>query len=237
MSDRELTLINPYYLNPGMLQRQYDHLEGLPDDLKARLRYIVVDDGSPQDPAVKPDRNLGLGGFALYRIDVDVRWNWIACRNLAVAKAKTDWVLMTDIDHMLPEATLRRVLDGPLHAKRAYRFSRVDDPDMKPYKPHPNSWLMTRAAFDRMGGYDERFSGFYGSDGEFRDRLTKKLGEPIMLPEVLIRVPREVTPDASTTTYGRKEDQDRHGIQAARARIANEGGPPLRGSFPWRKVA
>lgn len=234
---RELTLINPYYLNPGMLQRQYDHLASLPDDLKARLRYIVVDDGSPTDPAVKPGRDLGLGGFALYRMGVDVRWNWIACRNLAVAKAKTDWVLMTDIDHMVPEATLRRVLDGELHVARAYRFSRVDDPDMTPYKPHPNSWLMTRAAFDRMGGYDERFSGFYGSDAEFRDRLTKKLGDPIMLREVLIRVPREVTPDASTTTYGRKEEQDRDGVQAARARIAKEGGPPLRGSFPWARVA
>jgi hypothetical protein len=234
---REITLINPYYLNPGMLQRQYDHLEALPEELKSRIRYIVVDDGSPTDPAVKPDRDLGLGGFALYRIDVDVRWNWLACRNLAAAKAKTDWLLMTDIDHMLPEATARRLLDGKLDGRRAYRFSRVDDPDMTPYKPHPNSWLLTRQAFDKVGGYDERFSGYYGSDGEFRDRVTKTLGDPIMLPEVLIRVPREVTPDASTTTYGRKEEQDRDGIQAARARIAKEGGPPLRGSFPWRRVA
>jgi hypothetical protein len=235
---RELTLINPYYLNPGMLQRQYAHLASLPDDLKARLRYIVVDDGSPYDPAVRPSSPLGLGGFALYRIGVDVRWNWIACRNLAVAQAKTSWVLMTDIDHMVPEATLRRVLDGKLHPARAYRFARVDAPDLTPYKPHPNSWLMTRDAFDRMGGYDERFSGFYGSDGEFRDRLKKTLGEPVLLEEhPLIRVPREVVADASTTTYGRKEEQDRDGIQAARKRIAREGGAPLRGSFPWARVA
>lgn len=234
---REITLINPYYLNPGMLQRQYAHLAGLPEDVRSRLRYIVVDDGSPADPAVKPAEPLGLGGFALYRIEVDVRWNWIACRNLAVAHAKTDWVLMTDIDHMLPEATARRILDGKLDPRRAYRFSRVDDPDMTPYKPHPNSWLMTRKAFERVGGYDERFSGFYGSDGEFRDRIKKTLGEPVMLSEPLIRVPREVTPDASTTTYGRKEEQDRAGIAAARARIAKEGGAPLRGSFPWSRVA
>lgn len=234
---REITLINPYYLNPGMLQRQYAHLAALPEDLRRRLRYIVVDDGSPHDAATPPAADLGIGGFALYRIDVDVRWNWLACRNLAAAKANTAWLLMTDIDHMLPEVTARRILDGDLDETRVYRFSRVDDPDMTPYKPHPNSWLMTGRTFERVGGYDERFSGFYGSDAEFRDRVTRRTGEAILLPQPLVRVPREVTPDASTTTYGRKEEQDRAGIAAARARIRAEGGPPLRLSFPWSRVA
>lgn len=237
MSPRELTLINPYYENPGMLARQYAHLAALAPDVRKRIRYIVVDDGSPDHPARKPESDLGLGGFALYRIQVDVRWNWIACRNLAAEKAATAWLLMTDIDHMLPEDTARRLLDGPLDYAKVYRFSRVDAPDLTPYKPHPNSWFMTRRTFDRVGGYDERFSGFYGSDGEFRDRVKAATGEPVMLPEVLVRVPREVVADASTTRYGRKEEQDRAGVTAARARIAAEGGPPLRGSFPWERVA
>lgn len=263
---REFTLIMPYYENPGMLIRQYGQLTDLSSGVKSHLHLIICDDGSPS-PAAPPgvlERGiiempptndgfavregggitaLGLASFQLFRVDVDVRWNWLTCRNIAAHHAKTDWLLMTDIDHLLPEATARRIIDGPLDPARAYRFNRVDAPDMKPtigkhgeFKPHPNTWLMTKQLFDKVGGYDERFSGFYGSDGEFKDRVKKRAGEPIILPEVMIRVPREVVPDASTTRYGRKEEQDHAGIQAARARIAREGGRPHRLTFPYHRV-
>lgn len=237
---RDLTLIMPFYKNGRMLQTQYDHLRSFPDDLKAHLRLIIVDDCSPK-PAVRPDPPLGFG-FAMYRILEDVRWNWIAARNLAVERANTRWVLMTDIDHMLPPETARRVICGKLNRRKAYRFSRVDAPDLTPYKLHPNTWLMTRKLFDQVGGYDERFSGFYGSDGEFRDRVIRTAGDPVLLPEVMVRVPREVVHDASVPqTIGgkptRKTPADREGMRAARARIAEEGGAPHRLTFPWERVA
>jgi hypothetical protein len=109
---------------------------------------------------------------------------------------------------------------------------------MTPYKPHPNSWMMTRKMFDRIGGYDERFSGFYGTDGEFRDRVKANAARVIILEEFpLIRVPRELVPDASTTRYGRKEKQDHDGVTRIRAQIAREGGKPKRLSFPYHQVA
>lgn len=238
MSGRDLTLIFPYYLNPGMLQKQYAHIRALPDDVKAQLRLIVVDDGSPADPATKPAEALGIAGFALYRIMVDVRWNWIACRNLAVARANTTWVLLTDIDHMLPEKTARRIIFGELNSRDVYRFRRVDAPDMTPYKEHPNTWLMTRGMFDQIGGYDERFSGYYGTDGEFRDRVTEACRRVEMLEVPMIRVPREVEADASTTAYQRKQPEDGEAVPRIRAeRNAQRGWKPLRGTFPWERVA
>lgn len=261
---REFTLILPYYENAGMLGEQYNHVVQLPEDVRKRLHLVICDDGSPQNPATpvvkysnppvmmaggqRHVESIGaeameIASFQLFRVDVDVRWNWLTCRNIGALHARTEWLLLTDIDHLLPEATARRIIEGPLDPARAYRFNRVDAPDMKPTigkhgerKPHPNTWLLTKTLFDRIGGYDERFSGFYGSDGEFRDRLKKHAGEPIILPEVMIRVPREVVPDASTTRYGRKEEQDRAGIQAARARIAKEGGRPHRLTFPYRRI-
>ncbi len=56
-------------------------------------------------------------------------------------------------------------------------MSRVDAPNLTPYKPHPNTWLLTTDLFYRIGGYDERFSGFYGTDGEFRNRVQRTADE------------------------------------------------------------
>lgn len=243
MSRRQLTLIFPYYCNPVMLKQQLDHLGALAPDVKAALHVIVVDDGSPEfglDGYVwkHPDAEVceGLASLQVYRITVDVRWNWIAARNLAASKAPTDWMLMTDIDHLVPEATLRRIQEVKLSDRNVYRFSRVDAPDLTPYKPHPNSWLMTRAMFDKVGGYDERFSGFYGTDGEFRDRVKAACREIIILDQVLIRVPREVIADASTTRYERKQPEDREGVGRIRALIAKDP-KPHRLTFPWVQIA
>jgi hypothetical protein len=231
---RHLTIVFAYYENPGMLDRQLAAFEAMPAAIQERLRLIIVDDGSPTAPArIRP---CGVP-VRLLRMKVDVRWNQDACRNLALHHADKGWVLMTDIDHLIPVETIRAVLLADLDEKAVYRFSRVSEPDMQPYKPHPNSWLMTKGMFNRIGGYDERFAGLYGTDGEFRDRV--QLAAPIItLPQTLIRVPREVTPDSSTTTYLRKQPEDAEGIprvKAERARTPNWR--PLRLTFPWEHVA
>lgn len=262
MSRRAFTLIFPYYRNPGMLLEQYRQIAALPDEVRASLHVVIVDDGSPKDPAEPPlerftasddgsfrsklddetelafhaRRRLGIASFQLFRVEVDVRWNWLTCRNIAAHHARTDWLLMTDIDHTVPEVTARRIQEKKLDPAKSYRFSRVDAPKMTEYKPHPNSWLFTGDRFDRIGGYDERFSGFYGTDGEFRDRVRLHSKEIVMLPEPLVRWPREVVADASTTSYGRKEKQDHEGVTKIRSIIARDGGEPLRRSFPYHQV-
>lgn len=237
MSRRPFTLILPYYENPEMLGEQSERIAQLPAEVRAAMHLIVVDDGSPTKPAEGVAlADMGLASFQLYRIDVDVRWNWLAARNIGVEKAPTDWVLMTDMDHTIPEATARRIQEKKLDPARAYRFNRVDAPDMTPYKAHPNTWLLTRELMDKIGGYDERFSGFYGTDGEFRDRVKATSKEIVILDEVMVRWPREVIADASTTKYGRKEKQDHEGVTRIRAQIAKEGGRPRRLSFPYHQV-
>jgi hypothetical protein len=126
---------------------------------------------------------------------------------------------------------------GPLDGAKVYRFSRVDAPHLTPYKPHPNTWFLTREMFDRIGGYDERFSGYYGTDGEFRDRVHATAKAIVMLPDVMIRYPREVIADASTTHYARKTPEDREGVKRVRAlREQVEDWRPLRLTFPWSQL-
>lgn len=234
---RPITIVMPYYENPGMLAEHFRLWRALPDDLKASLQVIVVDDGSPAVPASLPAEPLGFP-FALYRMGVDVRWNQDACRNLGAHMAETDWILMTDIDHAAPENTLRRVMAGELRSNIAYMFARVSMPDLLPYKSHPNSWLLTRSLFERSGGYDERFAGLYGTDGLFKGRLSK-MAVVLTLKEHLIRYPREVVVDASTTQYERKTEVDRLGIPAMREKIGKLPGWDQRPrclTFPWSLV-
>jgi len=164
---------------------------------------------------------------------VDIRWNQDACRNLGVDKAHTEWVLLTDMDHLVTVGLLQRVMYSTCDPKIAYRFSRVSAPNMEPYKLHPNSWFLTRKLYKRVGGYDERFAGYYGTDGDFRDRLDAKAAL-VQLKEYLIRVPREVIADASTTVYERKTDWDGDNIK--RLKMERGKHPPIRQNFPYERV-
>jgi hypothetical protein len=250
---KNLTICLPYYRNEGMLDVQLKRFAALPIDLKSRLSLIVVDDGSSllqSDERVLPAsakaaqwRDIGMK-FDLYAMDVNIRWNQDACRNLAVANTDTKWVLLTDIDHIVPRITIDGLLKSKFDPARAYRFSRktfegVNDKGndiLSDYKPHPNSWIMTCESYWKMGGYDESLAGWYGTDGDFRHRIDAVLGSPIDLPFPLYRVPRDVVPDASTSTYERKALIDGALKTALTKRNHTPGWRPLHLSFPWHQV-
>jgi hypothetical protein len=234
---RRVTLCMAYYRNAGMLAEQFKRIRWLPDALRDQIAVVVVDDGSPDGEA----KGTSIGcPLSIYRIDVDVRWNQDAARNIAAANAVTQWLLLTDMDHIVSLPAWKRVLQQKLHKTSVYRFSRTTlEPSLKetPYKPHPNSWLMTRAMYDLIGGYDERFAGHYGTDAEFRDRVAQTTTVE-MLDQHLIRVPRETIPDASTTTYVRKgAPEDSGAIQRIKAeRAAQQNWKTRRLTFPHRKI-
>jgi hypothetical protein len=238
MSRRPITLVLPYYDNPGMLEAQFQALDALPPELREQISLIVVDDCSPKSPALDVGRPQGVA-YSLFRITVDVRWNWIAARNRGAEEAPDGWLLLTDIDHLVPEETWRRIIERKLSDRDIYRFSRREV-DGSEYKPHPNSWLMTRKMFlRRVGGYDERFSGFYGTDGMFRDRCVSAARQVVVLPEALTRVGRETIPDASTpeSTWGRKTPVDHENVGRIRAEIQASGDlAPKRLTFPFERL-
>jgi hypothetical protein len=233
------TLVMAYYENAGMLAEQVWKWEHLPADIRENLHVVVVDDGSPTAPAsaVKctPSAAIGLASFQLWRMGVDVRWNQDACRNIGVREAPTSWVLLTDMDHVVPEATWRRLMLGKLKKRRVYRFGRVTAPAMTPYKHHPNSWALTRDMYWQAGGYDETLAGRYGTDGDFLNRV-RRTAETEDLPEVLIRYPRELIPDASTTTLERKSQADKEAINRLIKARTSDAAPLLHFSFPCARV-
>lgn len=236
-----ITLIMPFYINQGMLVEHIKLWSGFSVEVRDHMRVIVVDDCSPTGTAMDAltevtARQANSVPLQVYRIGVDVRWNQDAARNIGAKHAETSWLLLTDIDHMVPERTWKAIMSRKLDPQKVYQFARVSAPKMDPYKPHPNSWLMTKEMYDRIGGYDERLAGFYGTDGDFRDRQRQQSGETIRLKEPIIRVPRSHIPDASTTTYLRKQPEDQ-GIRAIKdIRDAQPGWVPERYRFPYERL-
>lgn len=224
---KRLTIVVPFYMNHGFLQTQLATWATYPNDLLAHVSVIVVDDGSPDTLVRIQDSRFTIRQF---RIEKDVRWNWLAARNIGAHHADEGWLILTDMDHIIPEPTLRAVVYGEHNPAMVYAFSRREHTG-EPASPHSASFLMHRATFWRVGGYDEALSGHYGTDGDFRRRVAT-VARMAVLRDELVRYER--IGDSSTTRYLRKQPED-----AAVGRLVarrGKGWRPTVLSFPFHEV-
>jgi glycosyltransferase involved in cell wall biosynthesis len=211
----DLSIVLPYYLNPSMLSLQFANWASWPEAIKDRVEIVIVDDGSPEGHAIDVLRPEGLPKLSIYRVLEDRPWHQHAARNLGADVAKGEWLLLTDMDHVLKqdaaEALLKRINLGKLDRKAIYTLARVEAdtglPTMKDgrEKPHPNSFVVTKETFWHIGGYDESFVGVYGTDSLFRSRAYSRAIHQHLDKVPLTRYWRDLVPDASTTTLPRKE--------------------------------
>lgn len=241
----DLTLVVPFYLNTEMLRRQYEGWAGWAGKLKRRLDVIIVDDGSPE-PAADVPRPRGLPALRIYRVTEDRPWHQHGARNIGAHEAGEGWLLLTDMDHVLEEGAAAELLNllPELDEGAIYTLDRIEADTRKPTldrngnpKPHPNSFVVTRDTFWKIGGYDEDFCGQYGTDGFFRQRAfsVARRGH-IEVP--LVRYWRDIVPDASTTTLPRKEGRDpgaKDKILAAK-RARGEADVVKVLQFPWERA-
>ena len=228
---KPVTFVYPYYENPVFLARQIAMWREYPLGLACMIDLIVVDDGSPTHPAEEVLKELKLPlRTRLFRIDVDVRWNWLAARNIGMHHAREGWCLMTDMDHVVVPSLARRLVGGVFDPKTVYRFTRKESTG-EDIHPHPNSMFMTRKMFWKIGGYDEALSGHYGTDGDWRRRIVQH-AKVMQLDHHLVRY--EYVDDSSTTTYKRKQPED----AGKKAIIAKRGSgwKPKTLSFPYHEV-
>lgn len=225
---KRFTVILPFYLNRHFFAQQVAGWAQWSDELRAAVSVIVVDDGSPE-PAVMP--NPVPLSLRLFRIHEDRQWNWLAARNIGAHHAADGWMLLTDMDHVLPAETASAIIWGKHDPAVVYAFSRREHTG-EPVTPHSASFLMTRALFWTIGGYDETLSGHYGTDGDFRRRILKVA--PIhVLPEKLVRY--EYVSDSSTSRYPRKLPADAAAVKQLVAQ-RTKGWTPKVLSFPYQEV-
>jgi hypothetical protein len=242
-----VSLVLPYYENPKMLDIQAREWLSYPSFVTTRLRVVVVDDGSSDAPALEVLRqhrvsfsSRGLD-VQLYVVENDIPWNQDGARNLGMRMCNTVFALMTDIDHLLRardaldmvEFCLSGIPRGEYYMPRQFVKS-----TMKEIPRHPNTFLFRVADFWAMGGYDEDFAGWYGSDGNFR-RCARGNGlqECVTNEFGLVVWRRDDCEDANTRRYGRKESEY-HSHRNPRLLSKMRAGPyravnPIR--FDWRK--
>jgi hypothetical protein len=183
-SDYRLAYITHFYCNQNDIStvtRLLERYAAYPEDVRARVHFVIVDDGSPIEYEV-PDLPLNLTWL---KIDQDIRWNQPGARNLGATYARADTLLLADVDHEVPVESMRQLLDRPPCGKRLYKMWRKDT-DGRYVKGHPNLFVMSRGRFMECHGYDEELAGHYGSDdyrfvkyqrarGSFQTYLPKKI--------------------------------------------------------------
>lgn len=228
---KSVTLILPYFENPKFLRTQVGWWSTFPEHLRRHLSVIVVDDCSTEHPASEAlDAMIPLN-LRLFRITQKVRWNWLAARNIGAHHASDGWIVLTDMDHVLPQSTAEALIYGKHDESTVYGFSRIEHTGEQ-INPHSASFFMTKAMFWRIGGYDERYSGAYGSDGRYRKRL---LG---MAPFAVLRdrlVRHEYQGDSSTSVYKRKQPEDTALLAKIDTKVKANPKPVVL-SFPYEEI-
>ena len=193
-SHLDLSYVTTFYFNQAdassllELLRRYASYSG---ELLDRLQFVLVDDGSTVPVKLPADLDLNV---RLLRIPEDVPWNHAAARNLGAVYARSDKLLLTDVDHQFPEETLRRILDlGPLR-RTLYRFQRLDEQGVLT-RWHSNTFLLSRGRYLELFGYDEEFCGHYGAEDDLFRRWHRHHGTRFRLfpggPVTLRRIDHE----------------------------------------------
>lgn len=198
-----LSIVFAYYDNPQMLAFQCGKLAQLTPSLLANIEVIVVDDASPDYPAVSVIPEHFPVPLSIFRIHDDKPWNQDAARNIGAFEARGTVLLLTDIDHVVPEATIQALLkDGD--TTEVFSLPRGAHFSSAVVAPHVNSYVMSRKTYWSIGGYDEDFWGMYGSDWLFRQRVVRR--HPIVLRDDLSLelVTQGSIPDAKNTVFSRR---------------------------------
>jgi len=158
-----LTYVIHYYLDqdsPSVILDLLSKYSQYSGELLDVVQFVIVDDGSPLEFEI-PEYNLNI---IWLRITDNIIWNQPGARNLGVTYAKSDKVLLADLDHEFPEHTLQKMTQMGRLGKKFYKVWRLNREDNKIGRPHPNTFLISRGRFFELYGYDEEYSGGYGAD-------------------------------------------------------------------------
>lgn len=171
-----LTICMAIYGQPKMLAHQLATMEDYPQSVRDNLNLIIVDDhGDPE--VTKWDVmhfDSAVNSAQLFRVDSNIPWNQMGARNLAMEHAK-GWCLMIDPDMVFSAGIMTRMLEAQeiLQRGQVLKYGLKHKKSGKLDMSSPNTYMIHRDDFFRVGGYDEDFAGNKGwSDVQLLDVLT-----------------------------------------------------------------
>ncbi|MCK9351248.1 MAG: glycosyltransferase [Candidatus Paceibacterota bacterium] len=175
----KVSIIIAFYNSHGVVARQVKHFASmnLPDDIE----FILVDDGSNPSHDIA---DYDLKNLRLHHTNDKRAWTQGLARNAGAALARGEYVLMTDIDHILSKDLIMAVHGFSGDKMTFPRYFGVLLPDgtfsqepsileeygldMERLKTkrglyasfHGNTFAMKKSTFDMLGGYSKRHSTF-----------------------------------------------------------------------------
>ena len=160
-------------MNVSLIYLYYNNLDAI-NNLKLNnvnrlpFRKIFIDDASAEPLELDSSWTNTL----VVRMLNDVQWNMSNANNVAVSFVDTEFFVRMDIDHFFDNEEIIDFFSSYSLPDNSYKqFKRPHKNRLKVKFP-PNIILMKTQDFISLGGYDERFCGYYGyEDMEFIRRL------------------------------------------------------------------
>jgi hypothetical protein len=168
----KLSYIIPVYLDNSLepLHNLIKTYESYDDTILKHIHFIFVDDYSPAEIVIPIDCKLN---YTLAKITTNIMWNQGGARNLGVHLAKSQKLIVTDLDHTFPESVFEYVLKSKI-PDNIFTFKRIRDGEVA--MPHYNTFFLSKSTFFKSLGVDEEFCGNYGFEDMFFIDLQKRLG-------------------------------------------------------------
>jgi len=205
-----LTIAMPYYESPEMLRTHLQYWAKYPKEIRDRISVVIVDDGSPNYPAIDVLKGQKLNvSVSLYRVMENIPWNHGGARNLSMWFGdEKEWVLTCDIDLVFPWESAEKLLKANLDRKCVYkpkRLAKNDEGDWVEAKRHPECFAMTREMFWKIGGFDEDFTGYWnGTFTPWRKQMKRVVSQIVEFEDIHFLDYCFVVDDATVSDWGRR---------------------------------
>jgi len=182
-----LSIITPVLNSREIVRRHLLHYQKM--DLPDSVEIIYVDDGS--DPPISTVEH-GLKNFRIIETHDTRPWTWALARNRGAQEARGEYLLMADIDYIIPlEAIIDslKLTEDRMNFRREFGIidingvasqnleevlkygllkSRLPNRGLK-VSAHTNSFVMRKDTFFQLGGYRTDCIGRPYPQGEDRD--------------------------------------------------------------------
>lgn len=175
----KLSYVVQFYLEDNRSNPLLEHIaiyNSYSRDILKHIHFVFVDDHSKISIDIPKDIVLN---YTLLRVTTDILWNQGGARNLGVKYAKSERVIVTDLDVLFPENLLGRLVHYKLPNNSIFKFNTISN--LQPVRPHVNVFFMTKTMYMKTNGVDEEFCGNYGYEDIFFYHQQKALGTKFFL--------------------------------------------------------
>ncbi len=177
MTKKLISIIIHIYNNQEVLDLQANLWQEF-SDIK-NLELIFIDDGSEPPLDTKKIPNW----VKKFRIIEDIPWNQPGAKNLASHVSTGEWLFFIDADQLLKKEQLIALINSinQLKSGTIYRLPRFCSKSKRKLSSHQNCQIISKKDYLAFGGYDEDFSGNYGHEDAYFERLWRFKGGGIKL--------------------------------------------------------